>query len=176
MTKRPSRTATPHKPTKADDLGVLSKAWNVEPRYFSLRITYIAKLIERETARALTDSFGISVAEWRVIAQLARSGPMTVRELAEQAWADRAEVSRAAASLITRGYVVRKVVAHDRRSPLFSCTPRGRALHRRIVPMRDAFQRALTDQIHPISEDDFQDALYRLARWLMQNGTHAKSR
>jgi DNA-binding MarR family transcriptional regulator len=151
-------------------LGDLSTAWNMGgPDYLSLRISFVAKLIERRTARVLNSRFGISVAEWRVLAQLARMGPMTVRELAERSWVDRAEVSRAAASLIARGDVLRTENPKDRRSPKFSATTAGRARAKAIAPTRDRFQALLAHQLSPTEMDVFLDGLLRLARTLVED-------
>jgi DNA-binding MarR family transcriptional regulator len=162
--------------TEEVDLGDLSTAWNMGgPDYLSLRISFVAKLIERRTARVLNSRFGISVAEWRVLAQLARIGPMTVRQLAERSWVDRAEVSRAAASLIARGDVVRTDNPKDRRSPMFSATAAGRARAGAIVPTRERFQALLARQLGTEGMDAFLDGLQRMARSLVEDDGRAES-
>src|SRR3569623_2157233 len=96
---------------EAGGLGQIAAAWRIGgPDYLPYRVTLLAKLLDRCTTRLLLASAGLSVAEWRVLAQLARASPASasVRQLAEQAWVDRAEVSRAAASLEQRGYVDRR--------------------------------------------------------------------
>lgn len=150
-----------------DDLGELSTAWNTgAPDYLTLRLSFVAKLIERHSARTLADKFGMTLAEWRVLAQLARVGPMTVRALADRSWVDRAEASRAAASLIKRGCVEQAANPADRRSPYFLCTADGRRLYKRIKPTRDSFQQLLASQIPAAQMDGFLDMLYRLTRCL----------
>ena len=118
-------------------LGKVAGAWRTGGRnYLPFRITLLAKLLDRCTTRLLQANSGLSVAEWRVLAQLALSSPASVRQLAEQAWVDRAEVSRAAASLERRGYVERRENGRDRRSPLLFCTEKGHELTRRVQPSR----------------------------------------
>jgi DNA-binding MarR family transcriptional regulator len=149
------------------ELGELSTAWNTGgPDYLSLRIGFVAKLIERHTARTLAEKFGTTLAEWRVLAQLARVGPMTVRALADRSWVDRAEVSRAAASLTRRGCVEQAANPADRRSPYFLCTAEGGRLYRKIKPTRDSFQQLLASQVPPARMENFLDLLYRLTRCL----------
>src|SRR5579875_2586165 len=109
----------------SEALGQVAAAWRIGgPDYLPYRVTLLAKLLDRCTTRLLQASSGLSVAEWRVLAQLALASPepASVRQLAEQAWVDRAEVSRAAASLERRGYVDRRENAKDRRSPLLFCS------------------------------------------------------
>ena len=154
-------------PMGAGELGDLTLGWNMGgPDYLTLRISFVAKMIERHTVGVLRRDFGISLAEWRVLAQLARNGPMTVRALAERSWVDRSEVSRAAGRLIRRGCLRRDEDPADRRSPLFSCTDEGRRLAAAIQPTRDRFQQRLTDELGA-DADAFLDALYRLARCLV---------
>ncbi|HVV94121.1 MAG TPA: MarR family transcriptional regulator [Hyphomicrobiales bacterium] len=159
---------------EAASLGDLSTAWNMGgPDYLTLRISFVAKLAERRTTRILSRRYGISVAEWRVLAQLTGIGPMTVRQLAERSWVDRAEVSRAAASLIERGHVVRADNPRDRRSPIFSATAEGRALAAAIRPTRQRFQETLAGQLSRADMDVFLSGLYRLALCLVDEGEEA---
>lgn len=149
------------------ELGELSAAWNAgSPEYLSVRIGLVAKLIERHTARMLSEQFGMTLAEWRVLAQLARVGPLSVRSLACYSWVDRAEVSRAAALLISKKLVGQMPNPADRRSPYFACSAAGQRLYRRIRPTRDAFQQLLQSQIPPAQRDAFLDTLYRMSRSL----------
>ena len=145
----------------------VAAAWRVGgPDFLPYRITLLAKLLDRCTTRLLQSSSGLSVAEWRVLAQLALASPApaSVRQLAEQAWVDRAEVSRAAASLQQRGYVERRENAKDRRSPLLYCSERGLALYRRVAPSRQEFHRALTALLGPDQARQMEASLLTLAQ------------
>jgi len=148
-------------------LGEVAQAWRVGgPDYLPYRVTLLSKLLDRCTTRLLQSSSGLSVAEWRVLAQLALASPepASVRQLAEQAWVDRAEVSRAAASLERRGYVERKENEKDRRSPLLFCSDKGMALFHRIAPSRQAFHRSLTELLGPERARQVDAALLILAK------------
>jgi DNA-binding MarR family transcriptional regulator len=159
------------------DLGELSTAWNTSgPEYLTLRIGFVAKLIERHSARVLAQKFGLTLAEWRVLAQLARLGPMTVRGLADRSWVDRAEVSRSAASLIERGCVAQAANPADRRSPYFFPTVEGRRLYRKVKATRDSFQRLLASQIGEQEMQSFVAVLYRLTRCLVGHRERAPRR
>lgn len=145
-------------------LRAVAVAWQVGGRdYLPYRITLLAKLLDRCTTRLLSASSGLSVAEWRVLAQLAHQSPMSVRQLAEQAWVDRAEVSRAAASLERRGCIERRENRKDRRSPLLYCTEAGLELARRITPSRQEFHASLTALLTPTQTAELESALLTLA-------------
>jgi DNA-binding MarR family transcriptional regulator len=133
--------------------------------YLTQRIGTLAKLMERNTTRMLAD-FGLSIAEWRVLAHLARHSTSTVRLLADQLFVDRAEASRAAASLIRRRYVKREDNPADRRSPRFSCTPKGVALFREITPLRERFHGSLIAQLTPDQVSGLEVATDRLTMFL----------
>ena len=148
-----------------ESLGRVGPAWRIGGRdYLPYRITLLAKLLDRCTTRLLAESSGLTVAEWRALAQLVISSPASVRQLAEQAWVDRAEVSRAAASLERRGYVERRANPKDRRSPLLYCTPKGADLARRVTPSRHAFHKSLTDLLPGAQTEELEAALLVLAR------------
>ena len=148
-----------------EGLGRVAKAWRLGGAdYLPYRITLLAKLFDRWTTRLLQASSGLSVAEWRVLAQLAIASPASVRQLAEQAFVDRAEVSRAAASLERRGYVERQDNPRDRRSPMLFCSETGLALARRVHAERSAFQKGLTDLIPAEQAAALDAAMVVLAR------------
>lgn len=107
------------------------------------QVCILAKMMERASAGELSKRYKLGVAEWRVLAQLAVKSPSTVRWLAARMRVDRAEVSRAAAALISRKLARRMPDPDDRRSVLFSITEAGRALHREIMPLRIALHERL---------------------------------
>src|SRR5262245_18840392 len=100
-----------------------SPAWNLGGiAFLPHQVSLVARLLDRRTTRKLAEDFGLSMAEWRVLAQLAHDSPSSVRDLAEKAYVDRAEVSRATASLVRRKYVRRWDNPDDGRGPLLACT------------------------------------------------------
>lgn len=152
-------------PDEIEGLGEVAAAWRVGgPDFLPYRITLLAKLLDRCTTRLLQASSGLSVAEWRVLAQLAIHSPASVRQLAAQAWVDRAEVSRAAASLERHGFVDRRDNPKDRRSPLLYCSEQGLELYRRVAPSRHEFHRSLTRLLGPEQIEQMEAALLTLAR------------
>lgn len=155
-----------------------SPTWNLGGAAFlPYRISLVARLLDRRASRLLSKEFGLSVAEWRVLAQLAVASPSSVRDLAEIAWVDRAEVSRATASLVRRGYVERRNNPEDRRGPLLVCTRTGKALFQRILPRRAAFNRSLTSRLNNQQVATLQKALLTVAQTcVMDMQKESKSR
>ncbi len=164
-TSSPARKARVAGQDPCSGLGKVGPAWRVGGKdYLPYRITLLAKLLDRCTNRLLQANTGLSVAEWRVLAQLAISSPASVRQLAEQAWVDRAEVSRAAASLERRELVERRENQKDRRSPLLYCSEKGLALARRVSPSRHEFHRGLTELLTEEQARQFEAAMLILAK------------
>ena len=163
---------------EAEALGHIAAAWRIGgPDYLPYRITLLAKLLDRCTTRLLQTSSGLSVAEWRVLAQLANASPASasVRQLAEQAWVDRAEVSRAASSLERRGHIERRENTKDRRSPLLYCSEKGLELYRRVSPSRQDFHRSLTAMLGTEQARAMEASMLTLARQCVDELQHEPS-
>ncbi len=130
------------------NLGPLEPVWRVGgPDYLPLRLLLVAKLIDLHVGRLLARKSGLTVAQWRVVAQLGVLHNGSVRELARQACVDPAEVSRSIASLEKRGFVARHVNERDRRSPRFSLTAAGKAHFTSFRPHWRRFQNALVARL-----------------------------
>jgi DNA-binding MarR family transcriptional regulator len=125
----------------------------------------VAKAIDRLTLKMLDENCDLTIAEWRVLSRLApaESGA-TVREISQMAWVDRAEVSRAAASLETAGYTSRRPNPNDGRSPILFITEAGTALYERLLPIRAEFHRTLASDLTDEERTLLDSLLYRIAR------------
>ena len=146
------------------NLGPLEPVWKVGgPDYLPLRLLLVAKLIDLHVGRLLAEKSGLSVAQWRVVAQLGVLHNGSVREMARQACVDPAEVSRAIASLEKRGFVTRHVNERDRRSPRFSLTTAGKAHFASFRPHWRRLQSALLARLTSAERDVAEHALTVIA-------------
>ena len=66
-------------------------------------------------SRHYRKAYGISVAEWRVVAHLSKGDAVSVREIHQKVDMDKPKVSRAASRLEEAGYISKVVNASDRR-------------------------------------------------------------
>jgi len=160
MTDTTSRKAL----REAPNLGAATIAWSRGPSAETFRILLLAKMLDRLNTRILQESAGLSLAEWRLLAQLNMESPASVRQLAEWSWVDRAEVSRAAAALEQRGLVERQENPKDRRSPLFFYTAEGRAVAERVLPLRREFLSSLTAKLSKEQREVLEEALLIIAQ------------
>lgn len=142
--------------------------WNVSNLQFStFRVTLIAKVIDRLTIRRLAERGELTYAEWRVLARL---GTMpdggTVGQVADLAWVDRAEVSRAARSLEERGYTRRRENPNDLRTPILYLTKAGQKLYKATLKERVAFHESLLVDLSPEERVVLDELLSRIGERL----------
>jgi DNA-binding MarR family transcriptional regulator len=112
-------------------------------RFLPYRLSVLANLTSRALARLYSERFGLSVAEWRVIAHLARFAPVSANDVAVRAAMDKVQVSRAVARLTAKALVERATDAADRRRSALRLTRRGQATHDAIVPLARALEAQL---------------------------------
>ncbi len=117
--------------------------------------------ISREFSERYKREFGLSIPEWRVLAHLAQSDAVSVREIHERVDMDKSKVSRAAARLESSGLIEKRENPEDRRLLDMRLTAKGRDLIARIVPIADAYQAQLTALLGPHAEG-FRTGLQRL--------------
>lgn len=139
--------------------------------YPTFRLALAAKAIDRLTLRTLARICDYSIAEWRVLSRLGPGRTATVRDIADSAWVDRAEVSRAAASLARQGLLEKQPNPKDRRAPLLSCTEKGRTEYERILPQRIAFHEKLLGPLESWERATFDALLAKLAAGIAEFDT-----
>jgi DNA-binding MarR family transcriptional regulator len=130
----------------------------------TFRIAQIGKILDRATLRQMGEQGELSYPEWRVLARLATNPDSTVGQIADRAWVDRAEVSRAAAALEARGLTRRKRNPQDARTPLLSCTAEGIDVYHRVLEQRQAFHRKLVANLSEEESRLFDAILMKIAR------------
>jgi len=84
--------------------------------------------------RLLEGRYGITRREWRLLAWLAESGPLSPSALADAAQLDRARTSRAIGELTRKKLIHRVAEPRDPRRAIVSITGAGQALYARIFP------------------------------------------
>lgn len=93
------------------------------------RVLLLAKMIDRVTSQHVRDRAAMSLAEWRVISHVELMKQCSAAEIAEAAFVDRSEVSRAVAALESRKLIQRDPNPRNRKSSLISLTPEGKAIY-----------------------------------------------
>lgn len=91
------------------------------------------------------ERYGLSLAEWRVVAHLSQQEAVSVREIHARVDMDKPKVSRAATRLEAAGYVTKVVNEHDRRLVALSLTDKGREMMATLTPIAEAYDAELRE-------------------------------
>ena len=111
------------------------------------RLLLLAKMIERVTSRQLQVEFGISVAQWRVLAFVCISGPATAAFIGDAAEVDQAEISRAVKVLVGRRLVTREFEPGNRKRLIIAPTSEGEKQFQLIRERRQAYFKRMTGSL-----------------------------
>lgn len=112
-------------------------------RFLPYRLSRLDNEISQGLERIYGPTFGLSVAQWRMLAAIARLQPTSATELVAYSVMDKVTISRAIAELDQRGLVERETDPRDRRRAELSLTGEGTRIHDRIAPLAMAFERDL---------------------------------
>ncbi|PWE32524.1 MarR family transcriptional regulator [Maritimibacter sp. 55A14] len=129
--------------------------------FLPYQVNVLAARMSREFAERYRARFGISVAEWRVVAHLSQTGPVSVREIHARVDMDKSKVSRAAQRLEAAGYLRKRPHPGDRRLVELSLTPKGQAMMAELTEIAKAYQTDLAARLDG-EKPAFQAAIQRL--------------
>ena len=124
--------------------------------FLPYQLSVAASRVSAALAAQYRRDFGLSLAEWRVLAHLAQSGTVSVHEIHARVDMDKPKVSRAASRLGAAGLIVRAPHPTDGRLIALSLTPQGKALMGRLLPLAQRYQQDLIGRLGPDA-----DALHR---------------
>src|SRR3546814_14741843 len=83
--------------------------------FLPYRLSVLANTLSRLVAQTYEHRYVLSVGEWRLLAVLARFGPLSANQVCARTAMDKVRVSRAVSRAVRRGLVDRRVAAKDRR-------------------------------------------------------------
>lgn len=115
--------------------------------FLPYQIAVASSRVSRGFAALYRAEFGLSIPEWRVLAHLAQSGVVSVREIHARVDMDKSKVSRAAARLEAANLIEKRANESDRRLIDMTLTPKGREMIARILPMALAYQAEVLAQL-----------------------------
>jgi DNA-binding MarR family transcriptional regulator len=119
------------------------------------QVTSTADAVRRSAAMRMRREHDVSLAQVRALALIQHLQPVRLRDVAADAGADKAQISRVVSSLVERGYVSRRALTGDARSAHLELTPAGRdkvasllhTLQERDRALRAALQPAEAEQL-----------------------------
>jgi|EndMetStandDraft_3_1072993.scaffolds.fasta_scaffold942333_2 DNA-binding MarR family transcriptional regulator len=134
--------------------------------FLPYRLAVLAHTMSRELSGVYGERFGLSIPEWRILANLGRFGPLYAGELAERSSMDKPKVTRALQRLEAAGLLRRAIDAEDRRQVRLALTRRGQSVFREIAVLALDWERQF---LVPLSDSE-RKALDRILTKLMRRG------
>jgi len=137
MTARPRRVTSP--PENAAEFKLED--------FLPYRLSVAANRVSRMFAQRYSAKFGLSIPEWRVLATVGRFGSVSPSAVGEWTAMDKVKVSRAAASLVSRGLLRQSPDPHDGRGRLLRLTRKGTSVHGAMVPIARELEATLVQRL-----------------------------
>jgi DNA-binding MarR family transcriptional regulator len=113
--------------------------------FLPYRLSVAASRVSRLFARQYSASYGLSIAEWRMMAVIGRFGTLSPSAVGEWTAMDKVKVSRAAASLAERGLVKQLQDPKDGRGRLLRLTRKGVTVRQGMVPLACGLEEQLAE-------------------------------
>lgn len=132
------------------------------------RLLLLAKMIERVASKQLQVEFGMSLAQWRVLAFVCSDGPATASYIGSSGEIDQAEISRAVKGLLEAGLVSREFAIGSRKTMIISPTRRGENLFDEVRDRRRNYFRAITQDLDRDQKAEFDRTLEVIARAVIE--------
>jgi DNA-binding MarR family transcriptional regulator len=126
----------------AGDVSFRGGAFLLE-EFLPYELAVAAARTSRLFARRYEATFGLSIAEWRVLAVVGRFGTITPSAVAERTDMDKVKVSRASAGLVAANLLEQGPAPHDGRARLLRLTRKGREVHDGVMPFALALEAQL---------------------------------
>jgi DNA-binding MarR family transcriptional regulator len=120
--------------------------------FLPYRVAVLAGRLSREFSRVYQERFGLSRAEWRVMAHLSQEAEVSVREIHARVDMDKSKVSRAATRLEEAGIVTKRISDRDRRLIVLALTDKGSAMMAELAEAAQAYHAELLVRLGPGAE------------------------
>ena len=128
-------------------------------RFLPYVINNLAERISAGLSTLYSDEYGLTIPEWRVIANLAEHNTLNARQIVEFTTLEKSTVSRAVNNLSARGLVSQQRTEGDNRVKDLALTDAGNTLYRTIVPRALAWER---DLLEDLNSGEYRDLLHSL--------------
>jgi DNA-binding MarR family transcriptional regulator len=137
--------------------------------FLPYRLSVAANRVSRLFARRYSDSFGLSIPEWRVLAVVGRYGTVSPSAVGNWTAMDKVKVSRAAASLVSRGLVKQAQDPNDGRGRLLSMTRKGASVHSGVMPLARELEAQLAEGLNKQEWAVLNKALVKLTAHIVES-------
>ena len=136
--------------------------------YLPYRLAVAANRVSRLCARRYSETYGLSIPEWRVLAVVGRFGVLSPSAVGEHTAMDKVKVSRAAASLVARGLLKQAQDPDDGRGRLLRLTRKGLAVRQGLVPVAYELEGQLSEGLSRTEWGSLLKALDKLTEHIAE--------
>lgn len=134
--------------------------------FLPYRLAVLSERVSRRLAVEYENLHGLSIAEWRVLVHVQRSGAASVRDIHQAANLDKPKVSRAVARLERAGMVQKRAGAKDARLVEIALTPKGHDALADIIPVVTGIEAKLWSALTQQEQHVLGEAMEKLHRVL----------
>jgi DNA-binding MarR family transcriptional regulator len=113
--------------------------------FLPYRLSVAANRVSRMCARRYSETYGLSIPEWRVLATVGRYGTLSPSAVGELTAMDKVKVSRASASMVARGMLKQTQDPEDGRGRLLRLTRKGASVRQGLVPVACELEELLAE-------------------------------
>ena len=131
-------------------------------QFLPYQLNFLAEEVSRSFSRIYADQFKISIPEWRVVAILGQSGPLTAKTIGERSTMHKTKVSRAVAALEKRKFILRNPNSVDLRESFIELSESGQGMYRDLVPQAFAFNAMLKSALSEAERETLESIFSKL--------------
>jgi DNA-binding MarR family transcriptional regulator len=138
-----------------------------QPAYSNLlayQVTSTSDALRRSAAMQMRREHDVSLAQARTLVLIDALQPVRLRDVAADAGADKAQISRVVTSLVSRGYITRRALAGDARSAHLELTATGHEKMMAMVRTMNERDRRLRGGLQPGEADLLAALLLRVRK------------
>ncbi|MGH6984946.1 MAG: MarR family winged helix-turn-helix transcriptional regulator [Stellaceae bacterium] len=133
-------------------------------RRFGYRFSMLGRALGQQMLLFVEREFGLSLAEYRILAVLENSQSPSIKQIAKQSQIDKAQVTRCTSTLVRKGLLKQTVDHRDRRLRSITLTRAGRALLATMRPFTNERHKRLERCVTKSELEIFLNVLARVER------------
>ena len=130
--------------------------------FLPYQLAVTAGRVSRLFAQRYGEEFGISIPEWRVLTVVGREAGISPSAVSARAKMDKVKVSRATATLVSRGLIRQTQDPSDGRARMLRLTRKGQGLLRSLVPVAQELEEKLAGALTRSEWSSLRQTLSRL--------------
>jgi DNA-binding MarR family transcriptional regulator len=135
-------------------------------RFMPYRLSVLSHRISQSLGREYQARFGLSIPEWRVMAVLGRSQPLSAGEVGGRTRMDKVKVSRAIAAMERKGLLHRTTEPRDQRMIRLALTGPGESMYQEVVALALGWEQSLLACLDRRARDGLETAILLLTQRL----------